>query len=306
MSTHSPYDPTGRRFTIRSGDTVAEISQVGAGVRAFAVGDVDLVPRYPDHSPTPAASGIVLVPWASRVRDGSWTQRGVTRQLAITDPKTGNASHGLLRYTAYQPIEYTDDTVTLAADVYPQTGYPFHLATEVTYAVSDMSLTVTHRLLNLGDEEAPVALGAHPYFCIGTATTGELTVQVDASSRFALDERLLPVAEMPVDEATDLRSPRIVGTLDLDTAYGQLTRDGEDRAHAVLTAPDGSSVDVWAGSGFDYLQLFTTDRYPGQPVALAIEPLTAPADALNSGIGVRWLAPGEQWQLQWGAHYRTP
>jgi aldose 1-epimerase len=28
--------------------------------------------------------------------------------------------------------------------------------------------------------------------------------------------------------------------------------------------------------------------------------MTAPADAFNSGVGVRRLAPGEEWTLSWG------
>jgi aldose 1-epimerase len=34
--------------------------------------------------------------------------------------------------------------------------------------------------------------------------------------------------------------------------------------------------------------------------AVAIEPMTAPADAFNSGQGLRWLAPGEDWVVRWG------
>jgi aldose 1-epimerase len=32
--------------------------------------------------------------------------------------------------------------------------------------------------------------------------------------------------------------------------------------------------------------------------------MTAPADALNSGEGLRWLAPGETWHLSWGIRYQ--
>jgi aldose 1-epimerase len=35
-------------------------------------------------------------------------------------------------------------------------------------------------------------------------------------------------------------------------------------------------------------------------VALAVEPMTAPANALNTGEGVRWLEPEETWTVQWG------
>lgn len=301
----TPHDPTGRRFTIRSNDAVVEITEVGASLRAFAAGGVDLVPRYADDRPAPAASGIVLVPWPNRVRGGRWTQRGETYQLAVTEPAHGNASHGLLRFAPYRLVAEASDAVTLAADVFPQTGYPFHLATTVTYAVEGTSLTVTHSVRNVGAGEAPVALGTHPYFCIGDVPTRDLTLQLAAETRFTVDERLLPTDEVPVDAATDLRSPRVLGDLRLDTAFGAIARDDDGHISARLTAPDGRTVTVWADESFSYLQVFTTDRYPGHELAVAIEPMTAPADALNSGRDLRWLAPGETWQLSWGADYRA-
>ena len=51
------------------------------------------------------------------------------------------------------------------------------------------------------------------------------------------------------------------------------------------------------------MQVFTTDRYPGQELAVAIEPMTAPANAFNSGQDLRILAPGERWAGQWGIEY---
>lgn len=300
---HTPSDPTGRRFTIRSHDAVVEIAEVGAALRAFAVDGVDLVPRYADDRPTPAASGVVLVPWPNRVRDGRWTQRGETYRLAISEPAHGNASHGLLRFAPYRAESEQADAVTLAADVFPQTGYPFHLATTVTYALSGASLTVAHTVRNVGSADAPVALGTHPYLCIGDVPTSELTVRLDAASRFVLDERKLPIGEVPVDAATDLRAPRALAGLDLDTAYSDVARGADGRIRARLAASDGRAVELWADESFPYLQVFTTDRYPGHELAVAIEPMTAPADALNSGRDLRWLAPGETWRLTWGIDY---
>lgn len=296
----TPADPTGPRFHLTDGDSRVEIATVGAALRAFAVGGIDIVPRYADTVPTPAASGVVLVPWPNRVAGGAWTQRGTTRQLAITEPATGAASHGLLRFASYQPVTQTPDSVTLTADVVPQTGYPFHLRTAVRYTLAGSTLTVTHTIDNVGAEAAPVALGTHPYVCIGDVDTADLTVQVDAPLRAVVDERLIPVADEPVDPATDLRTPRRIGDLDLNTAYAGMPRDAAGRIHAVLTAPDRRTVDLWAGPGFTRLQLFTTDRYPGQPVAIAVEPMTAPANAFNSGEELRWLDPGERWTLEWG------
>lgn len=299
----SSSDPTGRRLRIASGTTRAEIAQVGAALRAFQVDGVDLVPRYADDVPTPAASGIVLVPWPNRVRDGRWSDGRETYQLAITEPKYHNASHGLLRFVAYEEGEATTDAVTLRAKVFPQTGYPFLLDTSVTYTVGENALEVRHEVTNSGRVAAPVALGTHPYFCIAGVATADLVVRSSGATRFVVDERMLPTAQVPVDGATDLRDGRRLDDVDLDTAYGDLVRDADGLVRTTLTAPDRRSVTVWQGEGFDYVQVFTTDRFPGQPLAVAIEPMTAPADALNSGDHLRLLAPGESWTLQWGVTY---
>ena len=303
----APTYPTGAQYELRSADgrATAEITQVGASLRALTVDGVDLVPRYPMDSATPAGSGIVLVPWPNRVRDGRWIQRGETRQLALTEPVTGNASHGLLRFASYSVAAQNDASVTLSAPVVPQTGYPFHLETTVTYALAGMSLEVTHTVTNVGADDAPVAVGTHPYLCIGDVETSELVLTSPGSTQFTLDERKLPVSEDPVDAASDLRAGRRIGDLSLDTAYGQLPRDTDGRVRTTLSAPDGRTVTLWQGEGFDYVQVFTTDRYPGQPLAVAVEPMTAPADALNSGQGLRWLAPGESWELHWGIAFET-
>jgi aldose 1-epimerase len=38
-------------------------------------------------------------------------------------------------------------------------------------------------------------------------------------------------------------------------------------------------------------------------VAIAIEPMTAPTNALNSGRDLKWLAPGETWSVTWGVRH---
>jgi aldose 1-epimerase len=91
-----------------------------------------------------------------------------------------------------------------------------------------------------------------------------------------------------------------LGDVTLDTGFANLDRDVDGRVRHTLTAPDGRRVALWQGEGFDYVQVYTTTGYPEQELAVAIEPMTAPADAFNSGLGIRRLAPGETWTLEWG------
>ena len=49
-----------------------------------------------------------------------------------------------------------------------------------------------------------------------------------------------------------------------------------------------------------YVHVFVTDTFPGRSKAVALEPMTGPANAFNSGDGLRWLEPGEAFTMNWG------
>ena len=292
--------PTGVQIHLDADGVRAQISQVGASLRHLVVGDTTVVPPYPDDSPAPSCAGVVLAPWPNRIRDGIWIDGEETRALAITEPKLNNAIHGLLRYTAYEIAEQSEASVLLRADVVPQTGYPYLLETSVRYTLVSDGVTAEHTIVNRSENPAPVALGTHPFLTVSGADPKTLLLQVPAETFFETDDRLLPIGESPVAGGTDLRTSRRLGDLQLDTGFATLRR-GEDRiVRSTLTAPDGRVVTLWQGEGLDYLQAYTSTSYPGQELVVALEPMSAPAEAFNSGRGLRRLAPGETWSVAWG------
>lgn len=297
--------PTGIQYTLTLGDVKATITQVAAALRELSVGGVDLVQSYPESSTPPFAAGIVLVPWPNRIEDGIWSLNGVTQQLDITEPKYNNAIHGLLRFSPYTAVEQSESAVTLGATVFPQHGYPFLLNTTVRYELVADGVKVTHSIHNLSDAAAPAAVGTHPFLKIGGVPTEELTLTVHASMRFPVDARLLPSDEIPVEGTEyDLRQGRPLVELDLDDAFGGV--ETVNGVSASLTAPDGRQVRLVQDENHPYVQVFTTDKFPadgGHAHAVAIEPMTAPAEAFNTGLGLKWVQPGENWSVSWGIQY---
>lgn len=295
--------PTGTQLHLRRDAVTAQIAQVGASLRHLVVGGVEIVPPYPEDEPTPSCSGVVLAPWPNRIRDGVWQDGGTTRALAITEPKFRNASHGLLRFATYEIAEQSDESVTLSAAIVPQTGYPYLVETSVTYTLTDAGIDVTHTLTNRSDTAAPVALGTHPFLTIGGVDARELVLRIPAETYFETDDRMLPIGESPVASGTDLRAGARLGDVQLDTGFAGLHRDADGQVRTTLSAPDGRTVTLHQGEGFDYIQAYTTTGYPGQTLTVAIEPMTAPAESFNSGRGLRRLAPDESWTLRWGIRF---
>jgi aldose 1-epimerase len=298
---------TGKQHVLRlDGDggrpVTATVAELAASLRRVRVGGTELVQDYGADALPSGASGIVLVPWPNRLRDGRWTLDGAVQQLDITEPSKGNASHGLLRNTGYRVTDRSDAALTLSASVFPQHGYPFHLDTSVRYTLTPSGIEIGHEVRNVGNRRAPFGVGCHPYLRVGDSPMRDLTVTVSGSRMLESDERSLPVREVPVDgTAKDLRGGAALRGLDLDTAYtGLATVDGKVRHR--LTAPDGRAVELAADPVFAWAQVFTTEVYDtddGRIDAVAIEPMTCPADAFNSGEGVIWLEPDEQWAGGW-------
>jgi aldose 1-epimerase len=68
-----------------------------------------------------------------------------------------------------------------------------------------------------------------------------------------------------------------------------------------LTAPDGLRVTVWLGEPFRWVMLFSGDPLPDVARrSLAVEPMTCPPNALQTGEDLIRIAPGESLTARWG------
>jgi len=305
-SHHEPASPTGAQYHLRHegshGLVEASIASVAASLRALTVDGHDLVQGYPESVSAPFGCGIVLVPWPNRVRDGRWMLHDAVQQLDITEVDKNNAIHGLLRNTPYQLVEQRTDAVVLGAEVVPQHGYPFHLWSTVEYRLTGNGITVTHEVTNRGSKPAPYAVGTHPFIRVGEHDVDTLTITARTVEHVMVDERLNPVGLEPAEGPWNLREGRRVSELALDDAF-RVEADADGIIRTVLAAVDGTETEVWQEGDWEWLQLFITRIFPtpeGPVTAIAVEPMTAPADALNSGAGVLWIEPGASWSGSWG------
>lgn len=291
---------TGRQFELRRDDALAVITELAAGLRLYSRAGLQLTESFGDDDISPGATGITLAPWANRVEDGIWYLDGKKQQLDITEASRNNASHGLLRNAGYTLVDESEFSVTLEATIFPQHGYPFLLRHRVRYELDQaLDLRVSQTLVNDSQGAAPFVLGAHPYLRIGDVAPEDLVLTVRASTRLVADDRLIPRSTAAVAGDYDFSAGAAVGSLLVDVALTDLSFDG-GVARQTLTAPDGRSVSLVQDENCQYVHVFVTDTFPGRSKAVAIEPMTGPANAFNSGDGLRWLAPGEAFTMNWG------
>ncbi|MFC6006613.1 aldose 1-epimerase family protein [Angustibacter luteus] len=310
----TPLPPTATQVRIAHGDHEAWTVSVAAGLRTLRLAGRDVVDGFGEHDRPSGGRGQTLVPWPNRIAGGRYPLDGADQQLAITEPSTGNAIHGLARWATWDVADRTASSVTWSHLLVPQPGWPTLLACRVTYALDDDGLSVTTSARNVGSADCLYGTGSHPYLTLGTALVDDLSVTVPAATWFETDDGGIPTGAYPVQGTPyDLRTPQRIGERVLDTAYGDLDRDDDGRWRVRLAGPASASrLVMWADGAYDYAQVFSGDTLHGaeRRRGLAVEPMTCPPDAFNApdpaAVGVVRLAPGDEHVATWGLALDQP
>lgn len=298
---------SGEQFEFEGGGYRAVVTESGGALRLLEHDGRPLVDGFGADEIAPAGRGQLLVPWPNRIRDGVYTFDGRDLQLPLTEPALCNASHGLVRWAAWSLEEHTGQSVSLTYRLMAQSGYPWTLDLRVVYDLSADGLTVTQSATNLADEVAPYASGAHPYLAVGPGPVDGWELTLPAATRSLVDDRLLPVGREDVTgTAYDFRIARPVRDVGFNDAFTDLTRDAQGVATVLVTDPaTGRGTALWVDARHRWLQVFSADGAPGTARrSLAVEPMTAQADAFRSGEDLVVLSAagtdGDEFSATWG------
>ena len=69
----APVLPSGEQIVLTHGRQRAVVTEVGAGLRSYAIGEHDVIDGFGQDEPATAGRGQALLPWPNRVRDGRYT-----------------------------------------------------------------------------------------------------------------------------------------------------------------------------------------------------------------------------------------
>ncbi|MGO1318610.1 MAG: aldose 1-epimerase family protein [Cellulomonadaceae bacterium] len=297
---------SGTQYTIHHGAYSATIAGVGASLRVLEHDGRALVMPYDADEVRPAYRGAVLAPWPNRVVDGQYFTQGRHHELAITEPARGHALHGLACWLEWMPEEVTEAGVVLGCVVQPQSGYPFRLHLRARFALSDAGLDWEVSATNTGAGHAPFGTAPHPYLVAGEGPIDAWTVRIPADSVLEVTAaRLVPVALRAVGEydggSLDFRTPRPIGGTFMDHAFGDVLRGPDGCARVEVRAPSGTGVAMSWDASCPWVQVHTPQAPGpgGYRASLAVEPMTCPPDAFNSGTDLVVLPPGGEHTARW-------
>ncbi len=294
---------TGAEYGLAAGDYTASITARGAAVREFQHRGRNLIVPFPAGGPGPDFRGVIVAPWPNRISDGRYTFDGVDYQVPVNEPGRQCALHGFTPELEWKPEARTESALELSCDIEPVPGYPFALSITARYRLDGDGLHTTVTATNTGERTAPYGVCPHPYLLAGPAPLDQWILEVPARTFLQVTpDRLLPVTTRPVDgHDYDFRAPRVIGATRIDHAFTDIAFDDAGGARVVLRDPGGTGVGLAWDRKSQWLQVHTADKQPPMPdrLGLAVEPMTCPPDAFNSGLDLPRLESGGRHEASW-------
>lgn len=236
----------------------------------------------------------LLYPWANRIGERRFALAGGEVNLdlpglQLATDAAGLPMHGLLAGAANWEVlrhEPSGDGGVLAArfDFAAQpallAAFPFPHEIGFEAALDGAELTVTVTVRPSGEVAVPVAFGFHPYLRLPDVPRAEWKVEVPVRERVLLDERMRPTgAEEPVEIA-----PGPLGSRTFDDAF-RAPPAGEP----FVIAGGGRRLELRFGESYRFAQVYA----PSDDDVIAIEPMTAPTNALVSDEDLPLVSPGD-------------
>lgn len=301
--------PSGAQWVIAHGYQQAVITEVGATLRSYRIGERAVISGFDVNAWSLDGRGQVLAPWPDRVADGRYSFGDLEGKIAIDDPERGCAIHGLVRWRPFTLESQAQNMVAATCRLRPQPDYPFALDLIVEYRLRRDGLMITTRATNVGDRPCPFALGFQLLLEAPKGRVDTSHLQLPANQRMTLDRRGLPAGHSQPVSGTefDFRQGRVIGPARVDAVFTDFGRDDHGFAWAAFEDPTSKQgIDVWMDPSFRYLRCSTGDGLDGgsRRGALVFVPMSAPPDALRSGDDLATLEPGRQWSGAWGLQPR--
>jgi len=157
--------------------------------------------------------------------------------------------------------------------------FPFPHRLEMTVSLAADGLTVETTLVADRGHPVPVSFGFHPYFGLPGIARDDWRLSLPAMRRLTLDARHIPMGAEEVFDGFDAA----LGKHDFDDGFALL-----DRSASLSLSGGGHRIGMEFIAGYRFAQIYA----PKGSDFVALEPMTAPTNALKTGRGLRLVEPG--------------
>lgn len=159
--------------------------------------------------------------------------------------------------------------------------FPFPHRLELAVMLLPDVLTLETTLVASPEGPVPVSFGFHPYFGIPGCARAQWRLELPAMRKLVLDRRNIPTGEEePFEGFADQ-----LGDHNFDDCFSLI----EERPSFTLTGA-GRRITVEFLAGYRYAQVFA----PKAKEFVALEPMTAPTNALTSSHGLHLVEAGRK------------
>jgi aldose 1-epimerase len=218
----------------------------------------------------------LLAPWANRLASRRYRAAGVVVDLGglplVTDDH-GLPIHGLLVGASGWRVERCDvrgRTARLRASIdVDAPAFPFPHRLELLVTARDRELGVETTVIPTGRRRVPIAFGWHPYLRVPGVPRGRWRLRLPTRRHLALDSLGIPTGAETVERAE--AAP--IGRRTFDDLYAL------GREHRLAFETDDATIEMRSDRAYPYAQVWV----PAGRSFAALEPMTAPTNALASG-----------------------
>jgi galactose mutarotase-like enzyme len=251
----------------------------------------------------------LLYPWANRLADFSYevAERAVEvphDPSRIAVDQNGLPIHGVIGGRMEWELRRKPEPgrQSLAASLTwsesaPELFEVFPFSHELRYdALLDRGrLEVEISIHACGADSVPLAFGFHPYFSLPGVPRERWLIELPAMRHLALDAN-----QIPVGPERALAAERFeLASREFDDGFDSVAEP------ARFSVAAGRRIEIEFLEGFPCAQVFAPlarrasgSLPPGERQFICFEPMTAPANALRSGMGLRVLDAGERYRAR--------
>jgi aldose 1-epimerase len=235
-----------------------------------------------------AAGMPLLHPWANRLAEFGYRAAGRPVALDPSSPLLHRDDNGLPIHgvpwsrLAWEVTHARSDG--LAARLEWARGehlavFPFRHRLEMAVTLRPEGLTWETTLVAGPEGPVPASFGFHPYFGLPGLPRARWRLRLPPMTRLALDRYQIPTGAEEPFPGLDAE----LGSLDFDDGFAL-----RDTMTSFSIEGAGRRITVECLEGFGYAQVFA----PKGHEYLALEPMTAPTNALVTGHGLRLVPSG--------------